>query len=206
MTSQQAAGFPEDMAKTLRLEAQAIENLISTVDHVQLSTLVDRIAACKGHILTSGAGTSGILARKFAHTLCCVGKPAVFLSPVDGVHGGSGMICGDELAIFFSKGGETQELKALLVPLAHRKIDTVLVTEQPDSMLGRQCTHILRVGPFVEADPNNVIATTSITAVNALFDAVCMRILSHTGYSLEDFAPTHPGGAVGKRLLGGKEA
>lgn len=193
----------EAVDAVLDKEIAEIRRQGENVDAGELSNVVEMIASCHGNILTSGAGTSGILARKVAHTFCCVGKPALFLSPVDAVHGGSGMVRKEDVAILLSKGGETQELVNLLLPLEHKGVKSIIVTEQPDSTLGHKCSQVLKVGPFHEVDPNDVIATASITAVNVLFDAIAMMLLERTGYTLDDFAPTHPGGAVGKRLFGG---
>lgn len=195
----------EVVGSVFNKETEEIRRQFEAVDPTELAAVVEMIATCEGTILTSGAGTSGILARKVAHTFCCVGKPALFLSPVDAIHGGSGMVRKADTAILFSKGGETQELVNLLVPLEHKEVNSVIVTEKPDSTLGNRCTQLLKVGPSHEVDPNDVIATASITAVNVLFDAIAMMLLERTGYTLDDFAPTHPGGAVGKRLLGGEE-
>ncbi len=191
-------------AQVQSLEIDGIRRVFEHVDPASVKKVVDRIVSCSGTVLTSGAGTSGILARKVAHTLCCVGKPALFLSPVDAVHGGSGMVRSDDIAIFFSKGGETEELKSLLVPLFYKKVDTILVTETSDSTLGKACAIVLQMPSVVEIDPNDVIATASITATSVFFDAISLCVLEYTGYTLDDFAPTHPGGAVGKQLLPGE--
>ena len=129
----------------------------------------------------------------------------VFLSPSDAVHGALGSVRAGDVAILISKGGGTHEIVALLPALATKGVPVIAVTENADSTLGRAAEVVVPVRIEREADEFNMLATTSTMAVIAWFDAVCIALMRMTGYSREQFAVIHPGGAVGKRLLGGEK-
>lgn len=156
-------------------------------------------------IFTAGAGTSGVLARKVAHTFNCVGRPTAYLNAVDAVHGGSGVVRKGDLVFLFSRGGETAELANLIPPVTARGAICVAVTEVADSSIGRESALVLRVPPIPEADEHGYLATSSILATAALFDAIGVVLMRYIGYAPEDFLVTHPGGAVGQRLQEGKK-
>jgi KpsF/GutQ family protein len=160
------------------------------------------LAECKGKIITSGAGTSAAAARKIAHSLSCVERPSLFLSPADAVHGGLGVVQPGDVAILISKGGGTKELLALVPALETKQVAIIGVTENGESPLARASDLLLKVRVEKEADEFNMLATTSTMAVIAVFDAVAIALMQYTGYTREQFAVIHPGGAVGERLLG----
>jgi KpsF/GutQ family protein len=153
-------------------------------------------------VITAGVGTSAAAARKIAHSLCCIERPAFFLSPGDAVHGGLGAAQPGDVAILISKGGGTREIANIIPALKTKKVFLVGVTEKPDSLLGRESDLVLKVRVEKEADEFNMLATTSTMAVVAVFDAVCIALMQHTGYTREQFAVIHPAGAVGERLTG----
>ena len=157
---------------------------------------------CRGRIVTIGAGTSAAAARKVAHSLCCVGRPAFFLSPADAPHGALGAVAKGDVAILFSKGGRTAELNGLLAPLRARGACLVAVTGNERSPLARTSDLVLQVDVPREADPFNLLATASTLAVIAVFDAICVALMGRQGYTRRRFAAIHPGGAVGERLRG----
>lgn len=161
---------------------------------------IKTIARCKGRIVTAGAGTSAAAARKIAHSLSCIERPAFFLSPADAVHGALGSVQKGDVAILISKGGGTGEILSLIPPLKRKKVFIIGVTENEGSMLAREADLLLKVKVEREADPFNMLATTSTMAVMAVFDAVCIALMDYTGYTREQFAVIHPGGAVGERL------
>jgi D-arabinose 5-phosphate isomerase GutQ len=143
-------------------------------------------------------------ARKIAHSLSCVERPALFLSPGDCVHGGLGAVQPDDIVVAISKGGSTREIINILGAVKTKKAFLIGVTENPDSVLAKQSDLLMRVKVDKEPDPFNMLATASTMAVIAVFDAVCIALMEATGYTREQFAVIHPGGAVGDRLLGGK--
>ena len=185
--------------------AQEIARLATAVDRAALVRCVEMLAACTGRICTMGCGTSAVAARKIAHSLCCIERPAFFLSPADAPHGALGSIQPGDIAILVSKGGGTTELLGLVPSLKMKKVTLIVVSENADSPLGRQCDLLMKVKVEREADRFDMLATTSTLAVIAVFDAVCITLMEHMGYTREKFAIIHPHGAVGERLTGGKK-
>jgi KpsF/GutQ family protein len=182
-------------------EAAAVRRLRETVDPPAFARCVNALARCRGRVLTSGCGTSAAAARKIAHSLCCIERPAVFLAPGDALHGGLGLAQPSDLAILISKGGNTREIVDLLAPLRAKRVPIIGVTENPDSAVGRAADVLLRVKVEREPDEFNLLATASTMAVVAVFDAICVALMKVTGYTRGQFAVIHPGGAVGERLL-----
>jgi KpsF/GutQ family protein len=189
---------------TWRIETQAVAQLGRCIEREALVRCVQVIAECRGRVVTSGCGTSAAAAKKIAHSLCCVERPAFFVSPSDAVHGGLGAVQPSDVAVLLSKGGGTAELLSLLPALKTKKVFIIGVTENPRSPLAKASDLLLRVKVQREADDFNMLATASSMAVAAVFDAVCVALMRYTGYTREQFAVIHPGGAVGERLLGEK--
>jgi KpsF/GutQ family protein len=181
--------------------ARAISRLQAGVDRQALVRCVEAIASCRGRVVTSGAGTSAAAARKIAHSLSCIERPAFFLEPADAVHGALGSVQPGDVAILISKGGGTAEVTRLLPALKTKGVFVIGVTENEASPLARAADLLLKVGVEAEADEFNMLATTSTMAVVAVFDAICVALMAHTGYTRAQFAVIHPGGAVGERLL-----
>jgi KpsF/GutQ family protein len=181
-------------------ESRAVASLSRTIDPEAFGRCVEVLAACRGRILTAGCGTSAAAARKIAHSLCCIERPAAFLSPGDAVHGGLGLVQPDDVVIAISKGGGTREIASLLPAIRTKQAFLIGVTEDPGSPLGRAADLVLRVQVEREPDEFNLLATASTLAVIAVFDAVCIALMYATGYTREQFAVIHPGGAVGHRL------
>ena len=195
----------ERARRTWAVGAAELERLESSVDRGAFERLVCLLGDGKGRIAVAGAGTSGAAAHKIAHSLCCVERPAFFLSPADAVHGGLGAVQPGDVAILISKGGGTREILSLVPSLRAKQVSIVGVTENADSALARASDLPLQVRIEREADEFNMLATTSTMAVVAVFDAVCIALMAYTRYTREQFAVIHPAGAVGDRLLGGKE-
>lgn len=183
--------------------AREVEGLRNTIDRNAFFSCVEKIGCCKGRIITAGVGTSAAAARKIAHSLSCIERPAFFLSPGDAVHGALGAAQTGDIAVLISKGGGTREIINLIPALKTKRIFKVGVTENADSLLARESDLLLRVKVEREADPFNMLATTSTMAVVALFDAICIVLMHYTRYTRERFAVIHPSGAVGERLLEG---
>ncbi|UCF06331.1 MAG: SIS domain-containing protein [bacterium] len=185
--------------------AAAITCLKETIDRNAFADCVRTIAECRGRVVTAGVGTSGAAAKKIAHSLSCIECPAFFLDPGDAVHGALGSVQPEDVAILISKGGGTREIVNIIPALQTKSVQIIGVTEKEDSVLGRNADILLRVRVEREADDFNMLATTSTLAVMAVFDAICIVLMSYTGYTREQFALIHPGGAVGERLLRDKE-
>ena len=181
--------------------SKSLAYLIDNIDQEALTRCVEVIANCQGRILTAGVGTSGAAAKKIAHSLCCIERPAFFLSPGDGVHGELGAAQPGDVAILISKGGGTREIVNLIPALQTKKVFLIGVTENEQSVLARESDLVLKIEVEREADAFNMLATTSTMAVVAVFDAICIALMYYTNYTREQFAVIHPGGAVGERLL-----
>jgi KpsF/GutQ family protein len=180
---------------------EALRELPKTIDRSDLFNCVKVIADCKGRIITTGAGTSAMAAKKIAHSLSCIERPSFFLSPTDAVHGALGSVQSGDIAILISKGGNTSEIINLISPLKTKKIFIIGVTENNNSILAKNSDIFLKVKVDREADEFNMLATTSTITVIAVFDAICVSLMLYTGFTKEKFSIIHPGGAVGKRLL-----
>jgi KpsF/GutQ family protein len=183
------------------IEASSVRRLRETIDPTAFTQCVKVIAECRGRVLIAGCGTSAAAARKIAHSLCCIERPALFLAPGDAMHGGLGLAQPADIAILISKGGNTREIVNLLSPLKAKHVSIIGVTENPDSAMGRAADYLLRVKVQREPDEFNMLATASTMAVIAVFDAICIALMKVTGYTQNQFAVIHPGGAVGERLL-----
>ena len=190
----------EHAVRVWRLGSETLSRLKDEVDRDAWCRCVQVLADCRGRIVTSGVGTSGAAAKKIAHSLSCIERPAFFLSPDDAVHGGLGAAQEGDVAILISKGGGTAEILGLIPALKKKRVFLIGVTENESSSLARQSDFLLKVKIESEADPFNMLATTSTMAVVAVFDAICIALMYLTGYTKEQFAVIHPGGEVGRRL------
>lgn len=192
----------ETARRVWRTAAHELERLAEYVPARTFEQCVGLIQECPGRIVTSGCGTSAMAARKIAHSLSCIERPAFFLPPSDAVHGALGSVQPGDVAILISKGGGTQEIVAMLPALRTKGVRVIAVTERPESPLGRAAVLVIPIRMEREADEFNMLATTSTMAVVGWFDAVCIALMRETNYSREQFAVIHPGGAVGERLAG----
>jgi len=183
-----------------RLGSETLSRLKDEVDRDAWHGCVQVLADCRGRIVTSGVGTSGAAAKKIAHSLSCIERPAFFLSPADAVHGALGAAQKGDVAILISKGGGTAEILSMISALKAKGVFLIGVTENECSCLARQSDLLLKVKIESEAGPFNMLATTSTMAVVAVFDAVCIALMYLNGYTKEQFALIHPGGEVGRRL------
>ncbi|MFW5728869.1 MAG: KpsF/GutQ family sugar-phosphate isomerase [Spirochaetota bacterium] len=181
--------------------ARELTRLQGTVDPEAFERCVEAIASCAGRVVTAGVGTSGAAAKKVAHSLSCIERPSFFLSPGDAVHGALGAVQSEDVAILFSKGGGTREVVNMIPALKTKQVFLIAVTENAGSVLAKEADLLLQVAVEGEADEFNMLATTSTMAVTAVFDAVAIALMKRTGYTKEQFAVIHPGGAVGERLL-----
>lgn len=195
----------DEITRTLEIESQSILGVLQEVKNEEWTALVRLLGEHKGRTVLTGCGTSAMAAKKISHSLNCIECPSFFLSPSDGVHGGLGAVQKGDICILVSKGGGTAELLALLPALKEKGAVLVAVTENRQSPLAQAADLVLHVQVEREPDPFNMLATASTVAVIAAFDAVCVALMKYTGYTREQFAVIHPGGAVGQRLTAGKE-
>lgn len=186
--------------RVLALEAAAIAHAESSLGEsfVRAVTLLSR---CHGRVIVAGVGKSGLIARKIAATFTSTGTPAMFLHPVESVHGDLGIVGEDDVAILISKSGESEELLGLIDALARMGVHIIAMTAGRESRLARSAEVTLDLGVREEACPHDLAPTTSTTVTLALGDALAVALLQEKGFRAEDFARFHPGGALGRRLL-----
>ena len=185
-------------ARVLELEAEAILALVPRLD-ARFDEAVARLERCRGRVIVTGMGKSGIIARKIAATLAATGTPAHFLHPAEGVHGDLGMVVRGDVVVVLSNSGETDEILAIVPMLRRLAVPIVLLTGNPRSVLARQCEVVIDVSVREEACPMNLAPTASTTAALAMGDALAMALLELRGLRPEDYAALHPRGALGWR-------
>lgn len=190
-----------EVNRCISMEADAIGKLTEVLDEKAVLETAKALQNCKGKVILSGCGTSAMAAKKIAHSLCCIEIPALFLSPADAVHGGLGVLQEDDILILISKGGNTQELVNLIPACRTKKAKLIGVSENPDSKIAQAADIYMKVKAEREPCRFNMLATSSTLAVISTFDTICIALMQMTGYTREQFAVIHPGGAVGERLL-----
>lgn len=167
----------------------------------EFNQAVELILSCRGRVVVSGIGKSGLVARKIAATLASTGTPAFFLHPGDAFHGDLGMTSPGDIALLISYSGETPEVNRLLPSLEMFGMPVLAMTSMPDSTLGRSARLILDISVEREVCPLNLAPTTSTTATIALGDALAVALVQARNFQPSDFARFHPGGSLGRRLL-----
>lgn len=186
--------------QVLEIEAKAIHSLIDQLDE-SFDAAVQLLADCKGRVVCTGMGKSGVVLRKVAATLASTGTPSLFLHPAEAIHGDLGMIVPGDVALAASYSGKTEELLRLEETLKRLAIPIIAITGNPDSQLARYADVHLSVAIAREACPLNLAPTASTTATLALGDALAMALAEVKGFTVDDFALLHPGGHLGKKLL-----
>jgi len=186
--------------EVLEIEAAAITALIARLDQ-DFQRAVDLILDCRGRVTVSGIGKSGHIARKIASTMSSTGTPAYFVHPAEASHGDLGMITRDDVFIALSNSGESAELLAIVPLIKRQGAKLISLTGNPDSSLAREADAHLYAGAEKEACPLNLAPTASTTAALALGDALALALMQAKGFSRDEFARSHPGGALGRKLL-----
>lgn len=186
--------------RTLEIEAAAVHRLAHLLDGDFLAA-VDMILACRGRVVVSGMGKSGHIGGKIAATLASTGTPSFFVHPAEASHGDLGMITGEDVVIALSNSGESAEIIAIVPLIKRRGAKLIGMTGNPASTLAREADVHLDASVEMEACPHNLAPTASTTAALALGDALAVAVLQARGFTADDFARTHPGGALGRRLL-----
>ncbi|HXS83153.1 MAG TPA: KpsF/GutQ family sugar-phosphate isomerase [Methylomirabilota bacterium] len=189
---------PLDLAReVIRTEAQALAGLEGKLGPV-FAKAVETIAGCRGKLVVSGVGKSGLIGQKIAATLTSTGTPAVFLHPADALHGDAGLFTRGDVALFLSKSGATSELLAMMPYLDRLGIPLVSIVVQPGSPLVQRSTAAIVLGPVAEACPMDLTPTTSITLTQVVGDCLAVALMEQRGFKPEDFRFLHPGGVIGR--------
>ena len=186
--------------RVLLVEAEAVRALADRIDG-RFVQAVEILEACRGRVVVTGMGKSGLVGKKLAATLAATGTPALFLHPADGVHGDLGVLVPGDVVVALSNSGETEEMVALLPAIKRLGVPLILLTGRPGSRLAQHGTVVLDVSVREEACPMNLTPTASTTAALALGDALAIAVLRRRGFQHDDFARLHPGGRLGRLLV-----
>ncbi|RME38928.1 MAG: KpsF/GutQ family sugar-phosphate isomerase [Deltaproteobacteria bacterium] len=190
----------EKAKQVLQVEADAVLALKERLDG-NFTEAVRMILACQGRVVITGMGKSGLICQKIAATMASTGTPALFLHPAEGIHGDLGMLMKGDVVIAVSNSGETEEVVRILPIIKRMGLPLIAMTGNPGSTLARAGDVFLDISVAEEACPLGLAPTASTTATLAMGDALAVVLLEERGFSEEDFALFHPGGALGKRLL-----
>jgi arabinose-5-phosphate isomerase len=185
---------------TLDIEAQAVLAMAARLDE-RFAQAVALVLACRGRVVVMGMGKSGHVGRKITATLASTGTPAMFVHPAEASHGDLGMITAADVVLGISNSGESEELTAILPLIKRMGVPLIALTGRVDSTLGQHADVVLDASVAKEACPHNLAPTASTTAQLALGDALAVALLDARGFKADDFARSHPGGALGRKLL-----
>jgi arabinose-5-phosphate isomerase len=203
MTDVAASGQQIDASSAselLRHEADAIAAAADRLDLERFARAVEILAGCSGAVITTGAGTSGIVARKIAATLTSTGTSAQFVHPTDALHGGLGVIGREEVVVAVSNSGETEEISALLPYLRSREVTVIAIVGNLESTLARAASVALEAFAEREAGPYGLVPTASVAVALAIGDALALTVMEVKGVTRDAFAANHPSGRLGRRL------
>ena len=181
----------------VRAQAQAVAALESRLDE-SFAGAVEALAGCRGRVVVSGIGKSGLIGQKIAATLTSTGTPALFLHPADALHGDAGLFTPGDVALFISKSGATEELMALMPYLERHGITLVSIVVQSGSPLQQRSAASIVIGPVAEACPMDLTPTTSITLTQVVGDCLAIALMERRGFQPDDFRFLHPGGVIGR--------
>ena len=185
--------------KVIRIESEAVINLSNSING-DFVKAIEVILKCKGRVVLTGMGKSGLIARKIVATLNSTGTASIFLHPTDALHGDLGMVRMEDVVILISKSGMTDELAKLLPMLKRIGVKLITMTGDPESPLAKESDVVLNVRVNEEACPHHLAPTSSTTATLVMGDALSVVLLQLRNFTPEDFAFLHPGGSLGKRL------
>ena len=181
------------------IEAECIKTMLDYFDDEAFSKAVELLKSAP-RIGATGCGHSGIICQHFAHLMCCIERPARFISPAEAVHGATGFLQEGDVCVFASRGGKTKELLPILDICKRKGVKIISVTENMESPLAEAADVVLKQYVNRETDKYNAQGTTSTTALCMIFHALQAALIEETDYKNEQFALIHPGGAVGERL------
>lgn len=180
-------------------EAESLRETAKVLDPAAFMKAAQLLASAE-RIGAAGCGHTGIACRHFAHLMCCIERPARFISPAEAVHGGIGFLQTGDVMLLASRGGKTDELLPIADICRKKGVTVIGVTENPASPLAEKSDVVLLMKITKECDRFNCQGTTSFAVTSAIFDALQTAVMELTGFRSEQFASIHPGGAVGKRL------
>ncbi len=190
----------EQAQKVLAVEAQAIERLIPRIDEHFIKA-IELLLDCKGRVIVTGMGKSGLVGKKIAATLASTGTPSFFLHPAEGIHGDLGMVTADDVVISLSNSGETTEVVSILPIIKRIGASIIAMCGNSQSTMALNADVFIDVSVEEEACPLGLAPTASTTATLAMGDAIAVVLLSKRKFTPEDFALFHPGGSLGRKLL-----
>ena len=190
----------EQAQKVLAVEAQAIERLIPRIDEHFIKA-IELLLDCKGRVIVTGMGKSGLVGKKIAATLASTGTPSFFLHPAEGIHGDLGMVTADDVVISLSNSGETTEVVSILPIIKRIGASIIAMCGNSQSTMALNADVFIDVSVHEEACPLGLAPTASTTATLAMGDAIAVVLLSKRKFTPEDFALFHPGGSLGRKLL-----
>lgn len=196
-----AVDFISDVTEVLEKEANAILALKNELNESSINDALKLILQCKGRIVITGIGKSGIVGRKINATMASTGTPSFFLHPSEGLHGDLGMVTKDDVVIAISNSGESEEVLNLLPSINKIGSKMIAIVRNPNSTLGRKSAVVLCIGDAPEACPHGLAPTTSTTVTLALGDALAIALLKARNFQPDDFALFHPAGSLGRKLL-----
>lgn len=194
--TQETLKWVKDAYKT---EADCITEMLNHLDEKEFAKAIEILINAE-RIGTTGCGHSGIIMQHLSHLLCCIDQPAKFVSPAEAVHGGTGYFKAGDAMIFASRGGKTKELLPILEICKTKGVKIISITENLDSPLAKGADVVIKQYVNKECDRYNAQGTTSTTSLCMISHAIQTAILEETNFQIEQFAVTHPGGAVGERL------
>lgn len=189
----------KEARSSLAIETKALADILEYMDWEAFGKAVDALASCD-RIMTCASGSSGIAAKKFAHSLCCIERGAQFMPPCEAVHGGLGALKKNDVMIMVSRGGKTAELLPIISVCNKKGATLIAVTENMEGTLAKCADIILPLKIERESDKYNYMATASYVATIGIFDALLAALMEETDYQREMFGLIHPGGAVGEML------
>lgn len=190
----------ERAIETLKIEAEAVENLIPRIDDEFISA-IEEILKCKGRVVVTGMGKSGHVGKKIAATLASTGTPAFFLHPAEAYHGDLGMVTENDIVIAISNSGESSEIVNILPVIRRIGAKIIAMCGRKTSSLGKNSDYFINIGVEREACTLGLAPTASTTATLAMGDAIAMALMEKKKFTSQDYALFHPGGALGRKLL-----
>ena len=188
-----------EITKVIEIEMKGLSLLMKSIN-TSVEDAVETIFNCRGKVILTGMGKSGLVAKKIASTMSSVGTPAIFMHPAEGMHGDLGIICVDDVVIAIGKSGESSELSGVLPSIKSVGAKIIGIMGDANSTLARYSDIIIDIGDAEEACPLNMAPTTSSTVTMVLGDAMAVVLMKLRGFDLDDYALLHPGGQIGKRL------
>ncbi|MBI4050973.1 MAG: KpsF/GutQ family sugar-phosphate isomerase [Elusimicrobia bacterium] len=185
--------------QVLRIEAEVLANMAKNLNS-DFEKSIEMLSECKGRVAVIGIGKSGLVGRKVAATLSSTGTPALFLHPVECLHGDLGMLASGDVILALSYSGQTEEIKRLLPFIRKKGLKIIAITGRPHSPLAKEADLVIPLHVRREACPYNITPTASTTAMLAMGDALAISLMEKNGFKKEDFVRLHPGGMLGKML------